>query len=181
MHNAPMKIDRPGKNEYDAAFERYVSRVPEDDALPALGRQPSEIRAALGGLPAERAAYRYAPGKWSVRELLGHVTDSERVFGYRALCVARGDAASLPAFEENDYAANAGHDRYELADLVAEFETVRRANVSMLTHMDQKSVLRIGTANGLPISVRALAYIMVGHVRHHLAVLADKYGIPGRA
>ena len=172
-----MKIGRPGAGEYDAAFERYVSRVPEVDALPALERQPAEVRAAVGALSPDRAGYRYGPGKWSVRELVGHVTDTERVFGYRALCVARGEGASLPGFEENDYAANAGHDRYALPDLLAEFEAVRRANVSMLAHLDETAVLRIGKANGLPISVRALAFIMVGHVRHHLAVLADKYGI----
>src|SRR5262245_22420142 len=88
-----MKIGRPSPGEYDAAFERYVKRVPEEDALPALSRQPAEIRATVGSLTAERAGYRYAPGKWSVRELIGHVTDSERVFGYRALCVAGRDRA----------------------------------------------------------------------------------------
>ena len=176
-----MKIGRPSPSEYNAAFERYVKRVPEDDALPALSRQPAEIRAVVGSLSPERASYRYAPGKWTVRELIGHVTDSERVFGYRALCVARGEAAALPAFEEKGYAANAGHDRYDLPDLVEEFEIVRRANVSMLKHMDEKAILRIGTANGLPISVRALAFIMIGHVRHHLGVLAEKYGIGSAA
>jgi len=176
-----MKIGRPSPDEYDAAFERYMKRVPEDDALPALSRQAAEIRAAVGSLPPERAGYRYAPGKWSVRELIGHVTDSERVFGYRALCVARGESAALPGFEQEDYAANAGHEGYPLSDLVDEFEAVRRANVSMLAHMDEKAILRIGTANGLPISVRALAFIMVGHVRHHLGVLAEKYGIGSAA
>jgi DinB superfamily len=176
-----MKIGRPATSEYDAAFERYVSRVPEEDALPALERQPDELRRAVGSLPPERAGFRYAPGKWSVRELVGHVMDSERVFGYRALCVARGESAPLPGFEQTDYAANAGHDRYALGDLVAEFETVRRANVSMLAHLDETAILRIGTANGLPISVRALAFIMVGHFRHHMAVLADRYGISSGA
>ena len=98
--NASMKIVRPAATEYDAAFERYVSRVPESDALPALERQPGELRAVVGSLSPERAGFRYAPGKWSVRELVGHVTDSERIFGYRALCVARGEAAPLPGFEQ---------------------------------------------------------------------------------
>ena len=172
-----MKIVRPAATEYDAAFERYVSRVPESDVLPALERQPGELRATVGSLSPERAGFRYAPGKWSVRELVGHVTDSERIFGYRALCVARGEAAPLPGFEQVDYAHNAGHERYALPDLLDEFEAVRHANVSMLSHLDDTAVLRIGKADGLPISVRALAYIMVGHVRHHLGVLADKYGI----
>ena len=175
--NAVMKIGHPAATEYDTAFERYVSRVPEDDALPALQRQPAVLSATVGSLSPERAGYRYAPGKWSVRELIGHVTDTERIFGYRALCVARGEAAPLPGFEQVDYAAHAGHDRYTLPELLDEFEAVRRANVSMLSHLDETAVLRIGKANGLPISVRALAYIMVGHVRHHLGVLGDKYGI----
>ena len=176
-----MKIDRPAPSEYHPAFERYVSRVSEIDALPALERQPAEMRALLGGLSEERAGFRYAPGKWSIREVLGHVTDAERVFGYRALCVARGDATPLPGFEENDYAANAGHDRYALREILDEFELLRRANVSMLAHLDGGAVLSVGSANGSPVSARALAYIMVGHVRHHLAVLASKYGVAGGA
>jgi hypothetical protein len=174
-----MKIDRPAPSEYHPAFQRYVSRVSEDDVLPALEKQPAELRAALGGLTEEQAGFRYAPGKWSIREVLGHVTDAERVFGYRALCVARGDVTPLPSFEENDYAANAGHDRYALRELLDEFEHLRRSNVSMLSHLDGGAILNVGNANGSPVSARALASIMVGHVRHHMAVLAEKYGIRG--
>ena len=176
-----MKIERPAPGEYDPAFERYVSRVPEDDALPALARQPAQVRAALEGVSGERAGFRYGPDKWSIREVVGHFTDTERVFGFRALSFARGDSTTLPGFEENDYAAAAGHDRYALADLVAEFEALRRSHVSMLAHLDSAAVLRTGTANGRPVSVRALAFIMVGHVRHHLGVLASKYGVEGEA
>jgi len=172
-----MKIERPAPGEYPPVFERYVARVPEGDVLPALERQVSEVRAALGGLSPERAGFRYAPDKWSVRELLGHVTDTERVFAYRAMCVARGEQTPLPGFEEKDYAANAGHDRYALGDLLAEFEAVRRANVSMFAHLDEKALFRVGTANGAPVTARAIAYMMVGHARHHLAVLAEKYGV----
>ncbi|HEY1434785.1 MAG TPA: DinB family protein [Thermoanaerobaculia bacterium] len=174
-----MKVERPGPGEYHPAFERYLSRVPESDALALLEKQIAEIRAALGPLPAERAGFRYAPGKWSIREVLGHLTDTERVFGYRAMAIARGETAPLPGFEENDYAANAGHDRYALGDLLAEFEAVRRSNTSMLAHLDDAALRRVGTANGGPISPRALAYVMVGHARHHLAVLATKYDVAG--
>ncbi|HWZ85322.1 MAG TPA: DinB family protein [Thermoanaerobaculia bacterium] len=172
-----MKIERPMSGEYHPAFERYVARVSEADALGALERQAAEIRAVLAPLTPERAGFRYAPGKWTVREVLGHVTDTERVFGYRAMCVARGETASLPGFEENDYAANAGHDRYAIADLIAEFEAGRGSNISMLAHLDDAALRRIGTANGSPISVRAIAYVMVGHARHHLGVLASRYGV----
>jgi hypothetical protein len=176
-----MKIERPAPGEYNPAFERYVSRVPEDDALPVLARQAAQVRAALESVSGERAGFRYGPDKWSIREVVGHFTDAERVFGYRALTFARGDKASLPGFEENDYAAVAGHDRYALPDLVAEFEALRRSHVSMLSHLDPASVARVGTANGSPVSVRAIAFIMAGHVRHHLGVLSSKYGVEGAA
>jgi len=174
-----MKIERPAPGEYNPAFERYVSRVLEGDALPVLARQPDEVRAALEGVSGERAGFRYGPDKWSIREVVGHFTDAERVFGFRAMTFARGDKAPLPSFEENDYAAVAGHDRYALPDLVAEFEALRRSNVSMLAHLDPAAVARVGIANGSPVSVRALAFIMAGHVRHHLGVLSSKYGVPG--
>ena len=173
-----MKIERPKPGEYNPVFERYLSRVPEDDALPVLARQPGQVRAALESISGERAGFRYGPDKWSIREVVGHFTDTERVFGYRVLCIARGEKASLPGFEENDYAAVAGHDRYALPDLVAEFEALRRSHVSMLAHLDPAAVARVGTANGGPTSVRAIAFIMAGHVRHHLGVLAGKYGVP---
>ena len=172
-----MKIERPGPGEYATPFQRYVSLVPEDDALPVLARQPAQVRAAMEKLSGERAGFRYGPDKWSIREVVGHFTDAERVFGFRALTFARGDQAPLPSFEENDYAAIAGHDRYALMDLVAEFEALRASNVSMLAHLDPAAVARIGTANGSPVSVRALAFIMAGHVRHHLGVLASRYGV----
>lgn len=172
-----MKIERPAPSEYHMAFERYVSLVPEDDALPVLARQPAQVRAAMEKVSGERAGYRYGPNKWSIREVVGHFTDAERVFGFRALTFARGDKTPLPSFEENEYAAIAGHDRYALPDLVAEFEALRRSNISMLAHLDPAAIARIGTANGSPVSVRALAFIMAGHVRHHLGVLAAKYGV----
>ncbi len=172
-----MKIERPTPGEYNPGFERYVSRVSEDDALPVLARQPAQVRAALESISGERAGFRYGPDKWSIREVVGHFTDAERVFGFRALTFARGDKTALPGFEENDYAAVAGHDRYALPDLVAEFEALRRSHVSMLAHLDPAAIARAGTANGSPVSVRAIAFIMAGHVRHHIGVLASKYGV----
>ncbi len=176
-----MKIERPAPGEYHKAFERYVSLVPEADALPVLARQPAQVRAAMEKISGDRAGFRYGPDKWSIREVVGHFTDAERVFGFRAMTFARGDKTPLPGFEENDYAAIAGHDRYALPDLVAEFEALRASNVSMLAHLDPAAVARVGTANGSPVSVRALAFIMAGHVRHHLGVLASRYGVEGAA
>jgi hypothetical protein len=172
-----MKTVRPRPDEYDEAFERYVSRVPEADVLAALERQPAELAAALAAVPPERERFRYAPGKWSIRDVAGHMLDSERVFGYRALCIARGEKASLPGFEENDYAASAGYDRRTLASILEEFAALRASHVLMLRHVDDEAWGHVGTANGLPITPRALAYVLAGHVRHHLAVLAEKYRV----
>jgi hypothetical protein len=169
--------ERPMPTEYAAAFEDYVSRVPETDPIPVLARQPDELMTSLSPLSEEAASLRYEPGKWSIRELLGHVIDSERVMGYRALCISRGETASLPGFEEKEYAENAGHDAYTLRSLLEEFELVRRSHVSMLRHLAPAAWTRIGTANAHPVSVRALAFVMAGHVRHHHSVLRERYGV----
>ncbi len=175
-----MKNVRPRPDEYDTAFERYVSRVPESDVLPALERQPAELSSAFSSLPPGRETFRYAPGKWTIREVVGHMLDSERVFGYRALAVSRGERASLPGFDENDYARVSGHGGRTLAALLDELASLRASHVAMLRYLDDEAWGRLGTANGLPITPRALAYILVGHVRHHMAVLVDKYGVGPR-
>ncbi|MEO6326179.1 MAG: DinB family protein [Thermoanaerobaculia bacterium] len=173
-----MSDRRPSETEYAAPFARYVARVPEVDVVSVLEKQGQQVVAALGGLPDEKGGFRYAPGKWSVRELVGHVLDAERVFGHRVHHIARADPAPLPGFEENDYAAVAQHDRFPLASLLAEFESLRRSHVLMLRHLDAEAWSRMGVANESPVSMRALVFIMAGHVRHHFAVLAERYGIP---
>ena len=159
------------------SFSGYVSLVPEADALVVLESQADTIRRLASAVPAERETFRYAPGKWSVREVVGHVVDAERVFGYRAFCVSRGEEASLPGFDENEYVAESGFDQRTLAELVAEFAVVREANLAVLRRLDSRRLERVGTANGSPVSVRALAFIMAGHVRHHAGVLRARYGI----
>ena len=173
-----MILTQPVAGEFNPMFQRYIDRVTEDDVLGALASQVADVRAALSGVPADRETYRYEPGKWSVRQVLGHVNDSERVFGYRLLCVGRGDTQSLPGFDEETYAPAAGHDRVPLADLLEEFELIRRANVLLARGFDETAWARVGTANNNKVVTRALPYIMVGHARHHLAVLASKYGVP---
>jgi DinB superfamily len=168
-------VERPAATEYSSAFEAYVSLVPETDVMTALAQQKGELAAALSSVRGEAERYRYADGKWTIRELVGHVIDSERIFGYRALCIARGEKASLPGFEEKDYAANAPYGDYPLGDLLDEFAQVREGHLFLFRHLSREAWLRIGTANSNPASVRALGYIMVGHVRHHLGVLRDRY------
>lgn len=155
--------------------------MPEGAVLAALEAQPVEWKGALSGISEERSRFRYAPEKWSIRQIVGHLIDVERVFGFRALSIARGDARPLPGFEENDYAAEAGHDACSLASLMAELEALRRSHAFFYRHLPEQAVARVGDANGHPTSVRALAVLMVGHVRHHLAVLNSRYGVPAPA
>ena len=173
-----MILAHPVSGEFHPAFQRYVDRVTDSDVLAALAAQVADVRGALGAVPAERETYCYEDGKWSIRQVLGHVIDTERMFGYRMLCVGRGDSQNLPSFDEDDYAAAAGHDRVRLADLLEAFDLVRRANVLLAREFDDLAWARVGTANGNTIVARACPFIMVGHARHHLAVLASKYGVP---
>jgi len=172
-------IARPEAGEYNPAFERYVSRVTESDVLDAFARQADDVAAVLRAVPEGRETFRYAPGKWSVRQVAGHVLDCERIFGYRILALARGEKQSLPGFEEDEYAAASGHDDVPLSALREDFDLVRRGHVRMLRAFDDAAWGREGISNNSRMTVRAVPYIMVGHVRHHLGVLADKYGLAG--
>jgi hypothetical protein len=168
---------RPAETEYAPSYAGYVSLVPEEDPLAALSAQPEELRRLAAAVPPERESDRYAEGKWSVREVFGHLTDAERVFGYRALCISRGDRTPLPGFDENSYVARSGFDRVRLTDLVEDFATLRSANLAFLRRLDVEAWRQAGTANDSPVSVRALAFIMAGHVRHHVGVLRSRYGV----
>jgi hypothetical protein len=176
-----MKFERPAPSEYPDFFSRYVARVPEADVLSVLEAQPAQVRAALAAFAGDRSTHRYAPGKWSVRQVVGHFTDAERVFGYRAMRFARGDATPLPGFEENDFAEKAGHEDRELDSLLDEFESLRRSHVLMLRGLKDEAWERVGNAAGRPVSLRAQAFIMAGHVRHHLSVIETRYAAPAAA
>ena len=172
-----MNLARPQATEFAPFYAGYVARVPEDDVLSVLQKQQDEIRQLARALPAVRESFRYAEGKWSIREVLGHLIDGERVFGYRAFCFSRGEQAPLPSFDEGQYVAEAGADRIPAAELGDEFASVRAANLAFLRRLSAAEGARLGTASGAPISVRALAYVMVGHPRHHVAVLRERYGV----
>jgi hypothetical protein len=168
-------VDRPDASEFAPFYAGYVAHVPETDVLRVLEAQPGELEACARLFRPPREQFRYAPGKWSVREVVGHITDAERVFGFRAFCFSRGDRNPLPSFDENEYVVRSGFDAQPLAELVDEFALVRRANLARLRQLDAEAWQQIGTASGKPISVRALAYIMAGHVRHHLHLLETSY------
>jgi hypothetical protein len=170
-------MKRPADSEYAPYYATYISRVPETDVLTALELQPAELRAWASGLPADGETCRYAPGKWSIREVLGHVIDTDRVFGYRAFCISRGEQQPLPGFDQDAYMATSDFDAQPLSNLVNEFGIVREAGLLALRRLSEREWDRTGTASGHPVSVRALAFMMAGHVRHHLQVLQERYGV----
>lgn len=172
-----MSTRRPTDAEYAPFYAGYVSLVPETEVLPVLEAQVEEIRRAAAAVPAEGETFRYAPGKWSVREVFGHLADSERVFSYRAFSIARGNEQELPGFDENGSMEPARFDHRPLASLVEELVSVRAATLYLFRHVAREDWLRVGTANGSPVSVRALAFMAAGHVRHHLGVLRERYGV----
>ncbi|MGA7616364.1 MAG: DinB family protein [Thermoanaerobaculia bacterium] len=168
---------RPQPSEYAEFYRGYVDLVPEVDILEALEQQRLELLSAFGSVGADREKFRYAPGKWSIREVAGHLIDSERVFAYRALSFAREEGVELPGFDENQWSASAGADAIPLAELSSHFDALRRANLAMFRAFPSGAWERSGVANQVPITVRALAWIMAGHARHHLRVLEERYGV----
>jgi hypothetical protein len=168
---------RPRNTEYAGYFSRYVDLVPEADVVTVLRTQVAEIDTLVASVPSEREGFRYAAGKWSIREVIGHLIDGDRVFGHRAFCISRGERAPLPAFDQNEYVGASRYNDCTLADLLAEFTLVRKANLIALERLSEHEWERQGTASNNPVTVLALAFIMAGHVRHHMNILRAKYGV----
>jgi hypothetical protein len=167
---------RPTADEYAAPFAGYVARISDDeDIVAVLASQLDEVLASFAGVSESRGPYRYAPGKWSLKDVVGHLSDTERAFGYRALSIGRGDTVPLPSFDDQGWVAEVGSDGRTLADMVEEWGHVRRATVAFFAHLPPAAWPRRGIANNHPISVRALAYIIAGHTRHHLEVVEARY------
>ena len=166
---------RPAATEYAQPYAGYVANVPEDDILSAIEEQSSVTQKLLASLDEKKAAYRYAESKWSVKEVLGHVIDSERIFAYRALAIARGETQPLPGFEEGEYVRNANFDAWKLGDLSEHYALVRRSTIVLFRNFPEEAWERTGTASGYPITARAIAWIIVGHERHHVKVLRERY------
>lgn len=169
------RMQKPGPQEYAEYYSRYISLVPEGDIVAAMEAQTKKFVEFLRSIPESKADFRYAPDKWSVKELLGHMIDGERIFAYRALRFARADQTPLPGFEQDDYVRAAGHGRSRWADLIEELELVRKANVLLFKQFDESAWQRRGTASENAISVRALAHVLVGHIEHHGNVLRERY------
>jgi len=168
---------RPESSEYAPFYHGYVASVPEGDVVALLRQGGRDVLDTVATIPEDRGGFRYAEGKWSIREVLGHLIDAERIFTYRALRIARGDTTPLAQFDENEYAKTAGSDARTLSNLVREFGAVREASVQLFESLPDDAWGRSGVASGKNISVRALAYITAGHAMHHLKILRERYGV----
>jgi DinB superfamily len=168
-------IPRPDASEYASHYEGYVSKVPDGNLLEILEDQRQHTQELLAGLTEARGLHRYAPGKWSIKEVIGHVTDAERVFSYRALRFGRGDQTPLPGFDETVYAPAGKFDLRPLPALAADLNAVRLASIALFAGLDAEALARRGMASNHEVSVRALAFIIAGHERHHIGILRERY------
>jgi hypothetical protein len=166
---------RPQASEYAPYYDRYISLVSGNDILATLDEQRRQTVLLLSGRTESDGDLRYAPDKWSLKEVLGHVNDTERIMAYRALRIARGDATPIEGFEQDDYVRNGPFARRPLADLIEDYIAVRRATLALFRNLDEAAWTRLGVANKNEVTVRALAYIIAGHELHHRRILEDKY------
>ena len=168
-------IGKPEAQEYLAYYGRYISLVQTEDIVSYLQAQQHDFSAKLATINEQQSDLRYASGKWSVKEVLGHLNDSERVFGYRALRISRNDKTAMEGFEQDDYVRDGPFRHLQWSDLVEEFQTVRAATVTLFRNLDEEESRRRGVANKAEVSVRAIAWIIAGHALHHSQVLRDSY------
>jgi len=166
---------RPAANEFAAYYSTYVDRVTGDDVVGVLAEQLDLTLSALTGISEEQSLHRYAEDKWSIRQLLNHVSDTERVFVYRALWFARGFDTALPGFDQNVAVPTAEAERFSWASHVEDFRAVRAATLTFFRNLPEEAWGRSGVASGNPVTVRALAYIIAGHAAHHIAILQERY------
>lgn len=170
-------IGRPERSEAAEYYFRYIDLVPDGDIRIALENQLSETFELLAGVPTDLVDYRYEPGKWSVREVLAHINDTERLFAFRAFWFARGFESALPSFDQEIAMKHAGAAERAWTDLVDEFRSLRLSTLSFFRHLPREAWRRHGVASGNPFSVRSLAYLAAGHVTHHVAILRERYHV----
>lgn len=168
-------IERPLISEYNPFYETYIGLVPDGDLIAILENQLKETTKLYAEAPQEKLNYRYAPGKWSMKEVLGHIVDNERIMSYRLLCIAYGEQKNLPGYEQEDYMANHPFDHCTIDQLLEEFELVRRSSIALLKRLPAHLLANQGKANGGPMTAQALAFILAGHELHHVNILKHKY------
>lgn len=169
-------MDRPEQDEYAEDCGKYISLV-DGDVIQILDSQSTELRAMFENMPDEKGTYRYADDKWTLKEILCHLIDGERIFSYRVLRVSRGDTTPIEGFEQDDYIENSNANNRTFRDLLDEFDLQRRANVLLVRNLSDDAAKRIGTTSGYTVSARALVYVMAGHMMHHLMVLKQRYSL----
>jgi len=170
-----MGWERPAQGEYAPFYAGYIAQVPDGDLLELLARQGGDSAALLAGIPESRGDFAYAAGKWTLKEVLCHLADAERVFAYRALRFARGDGTPLASFDEKAWVPAAGAARRSVAGLAAELAAVRGATLALLRGLPPEAPGRSGTASNSEVTVRALGWIIAGHERHHLQIIRERY------
>jgi hypothetical protein len=170
-----LPISKPAAGEYNPYYSKYIDLVPDGDVVSTLASQIGGTLATLRAISDADSLKRYAPGKWSIREMFGHMNDTERIFAYRALRIARGDQTPLPGFEQDDYIVPGKFDARSWSSLIDELEAIRISNLALFRGLDEEAWRRSGTASQSPVSVRAIAFIIAGHERHHMIVLHEKY------
>jgi len=168
-------MTRPEKGEYAEYYDRYISLVEETDIVSVLDQQQAELDEIFQTITEEKSHYAYGPDKWTIKELIGHLSDGERMFSYRALRISRADQTPIEGFEQDGYIENSNFNNVSFSDLTAELLYTRKANLILFKSLTDEAWLRTGTASENPVSVRALAFIMAGHIRHHLKILYERY------
>lgn len=167
---------RPAKEEYTEHQSRYINLVPPEGKLRVMLREQTQAMLELfNGLTEEQGAYRYAPGKWSIKEMIGHLTDNDRIMSYRLLCFARGEKAPLPGYEENEYAAAGQFDRFTLQEMITHYRTVRESTLALVDSLPEEAYTRKGNFGSVAMSVRAQLCLIIGHERHHRRILQERY------
>jgi len=170
-----ISVARPEPGEYAPYYDRYISLIPGTEILATLESQRRQMMLLLSGRDEADGDFRYAPDKWSAKQVLGHVCDTERIFAYRALRIARGDRTPIEGFEQDDYVRNGPFHELPISEIIEDYIGVRRATLTLLRNLDEPAWTRRGIANKNEVSVRALAYIIAGHELHHRRILEEKY------
>lgn len=166
---------RPAENDYAPYYKGYIELIPGDDILKILLEQTKDCQNILNSFPEHKGDYRYAEGKWTVKQAIGHIMDTERVFTYRALCIARGEKKPLPGFEQDDYVKTGKFESRNLSELVYELRLMRESNLLLFRSFDNEMMNRRGTASGYDVTVNALLFMIAGHMQHHLDILRERY------
>lgn len=167
--------NRPEAGEYAPYYSTYVNLVPEGDIIHILNEQIDDTKKLLNEMTNKQALFKYGPDKWSIKEVIGHITDTERIMGYRLLCIARGETVSLPGYDDQEYVKNASFNKHAIQDLLEDFQIARKSTVQLLKRLESDEWLRKGSANNSQVTVRAIAYIIAGHERHHRQIIKERY------